>query len=109
MIVDVHTQILHLKERLDNGYRACRPNDAYAPGLPSHYYRRLYYDTVSFHKPALTCAVLSVGAERLVMGSDYPHIIGDLARAVSSIQELEVSTADRGKILGETARRIFRF
>jgi len=53
--------------------------------------------------------VLSVGAERLVMGSDCPHIIGDPARAVSSIQELEASTADRGKILGETARHIFRF
>ena len=98
----------YLMERLDNGYRAYRPNYDYAPHLPSHYYRRLYYDTVSFHRPALTCAVMSVGTDRLVMGSDYPHVIGDLQRAVASIQELDVPRADQQKILGETARQIFR-
>ena len=97
----------YLMERLDNGYRAYRPNYDYAPHLPSHYYRRLYYDTVSFHKPALACAVMSVGPERLVMGSDYPHVIGDLARAVTSIQEMDVSPADQRNILGGNAQRVF--
>ncbi len=98
----------YLLERLDNGYRAYRPNYDYAPQLPSHYYRRLYYDTVSFHVPALMCAVHSVGAGRLLMGSDYPHVIGDLQRAVTSIQELDVPAAKRRGILGETARHLFR-
>ena len=47
---------------------------------------------------------MSVGAGRLVLGSDYPHVIGDLQRAVASIQELDVPRADQQKILGETAR-----
>lgn len=98
----------YLMERLDNGYRAYRSNYDYAPRLPSHYCRRLYYDTVSFHKPALTCALMSVGPDRLVMGSDYPHVIGDLRRAVASIQELDAPLTDQRKILGETARQIFR-
>ncbi len=59
------------------------------------YLKDFYYDTVSFFEPALMCAYSFVGAERLVMGSDYPHVIGDIREAVTSIEELKIPLEDK--------------
>ena len=92
--------IPYLFERIDNGYRAYPECSENIPRLPSEYMKRVYYDTVSFYQPALLCAYLAVGAEQLVMGSDYPHVIGDLERSVTTIEEMEIPQGDKEKILG---------
>jgi predicted TIM-barrel fold metal-dependent hydrolase len=38
--------------------------------------RRLWYDTVNLHPAALRCAVDSLGAERLLVGTDFPFLPG---------------------------------
>jgi len=96
----------YLMERMDNGYRdfaECRVN---IDELPSAYLKRLYYDTVSFSPAALTLARDQVGAEHLVMGSDYPHLLGSIDRAVSSIEALDIPKADKERIFSGTAREI---
>ncbi|HEY3127320.1 MAG TPA: amidohydrolase family protein [Candidatus Limnocylindria bacterium] len=96
----------YLMERMDNGYRdfaECRVN---IDELPSVYLKRLYYDTVSFSPTALTLARDQVGAEHLVMGSDYPHLLGSIDRAVSSIEALDIPKADKERIFSGTAREI---
>jgi len=96
----------YLMERMDNGYRdfaECRVN---IDELPSVYLKRLYYDTVSFSPTALTLARDQVGAEHLVMGSDYPHLLGSIDRAVSSIEALDIPNADKERIFSGTARQI---
>jgi aminocarboxymuconate-semialdehyde decarboxylase len=97
----------YLAGRLDIGYRAypeCRSN---LPHPPSHYLRRLYYDTVSFHVPSLRCAIATAGADRLVLGTDYPHVIGDMEKAVASIEALPLGAAEKDAILGGTAAGMF--
>ena len=96
----------YLMERLDNGYRdfaECRAN---IDELPSVYLKRLYYDTVSFSSAALTLARELVGADHMVMGSDYPHLLGSIDRAVSSIDSLEIAAAEKERIFAGTARAI---
>ena len=96
----------YLMERMDNGYRdfaECRVN---IDELPSVYLKRLYYDTVSFSPAALRLARDQVGAEHLVMGSDYPHLLGSIDRAVSSIEALDIPQADKERIFSGTARQI---
>jgi len=96
----------YLMERMDNGFRdfaECRVN---IDQLPSVYLKRLYYDTVSFSPAALTLARDLVGAGHLVMGSDYPHLLGSIDRAVSSIEALDVPKADKERIFGGTARQV---
>ena len=66
----------------------------------------MYYDTVSFHIPALHCAAETVGADRIVFGSDYPHVIGDVAGATKVIEEALPADALSG-ILGDTAAGLF--
>ena len=74
--------------------------------LPSVYLKRLYYDTVSFSAPSLRLARELVGADHVVMGSDYPHLLGSIDRAVSSIESLDVPAPDKERIFSGTARAI---
>lgn len=95
----------YLAGRLDIGYRNY-PDCKGISTSPSEYLKRMYLDTVSFHKPALHCAVETVGADRIVFGSDYPHVIGDVAGATKVIEESVPSDTLNG-ILGDTAAGIF--
>jgi aminocarboxymuconate-semialdehyde decarboxylase len=96
----------YLFERLDNGWRdfaECRAN---IDELPSVYLRRLYYDTVSFSSPSLRLALGQVGADHLVMGSDYPHLLGSIERSVTSVESLDISQADKDRIFSGNAGAI---
>jgi len=93
----------YLMERMDNGYRDFADCRQKINKLPSEYLKRLYYDTVSFSEHALTMVKNMVGADHMVMGSDYPHLLGSIDRAVTSIEELEISDLDKQKIFSTNA------
>jgi aminocarboxymuconate-semialdehyde decarboxylase len=98
--------IPYLMERLDSGFRdfgECREK---IDQPPSTYLKRLHYDTVSFNAPAVRMARELVGADHLVMGSDYPHLLGSIERAVSSIEGLEIPAREKQAIFGGNALRI---
>lgn len=46
---------------------------------------RVFLDTCSFHPPALDCALSTVGADRLLLGSDFPFR-GPVRRAVEEVE-----------------------
>jgi aminocarboxymuconate-semialdehyde decarboxylase len=98
--------IPYLAERLDNGYRDFAEDRVRIDDLPSVYLKRLYYDTVTFSPHVLRLLRDWVGAEHMAMGSDYPHKLGDITRAVTTIEALDVSPADRERIFSGTARAI---
>src|SRR5215813_774889 len=74
--------------------------------LPSVYLKRLYYDTVTFSPYTLNMARDLVGSDHLVMGSDYPHKLGSIDRAVSSIESLNIPQGEKQKIFEGTALSI---
>ena len=96
----------YLMERMDNGYRDFADCRAKIDKLPSYYLKKLYYDTVSFSPQTLTMVRNMVGADHMVMGSDYPHLLGSIDRAVSSIEDLEISGEDKKQIFEGSAMRI---
>jgi len=98
--------IPYLAERLDNGYRDFAEDRAHIDHLPSTYLKRLYYDTVTFSPHVLRLLRDWVGADHMAMGSDYPHKLGDIDRAVTTIDELDVSGPEREQIFSGTARAI---
>jgi len=98
--------IPYLMERMDNGFRDFADCRVKIDKLPSVYLKRLYYDTVSFSPYTLKMVRDMVGAEHMVMGSDYPHLLGSIDRAVTSIEALEISEEEKGKILSGTALSI---
>lgn len=95
-----------LMERLDNGFRdfaECREN---IDELPSTYLKTLYYDTVTFSPHTLNLLRDVVGTDHMVMGSDYPHLLGSIERSVSSIEALAIPEREKARIFHETARSI---
>jgi aminocarboxymuconate-semialdehyde decarboxylase len=98
--------IPYLMERLDNGYRDFAECRVKIDQLPSTYLKELYYDTVTFSPYTLRMARDLVGADRMVMGSDYPHMLGSIERSVSSIENLSIPEREKQKIFSLTALSI---
>ncbi|HYU17718.1 MAG TPA: amidohydrolase family protein [Chloroflexota bacterium] len=103
-----------LPGRLDFGYEL-RHDAAFGPwepdvlsAPPSEHIGRLYLDSMGFHAPAVLCCVQTVGADHVVMGSDFPPVHVPLSRTVELVRQLPLSVADRAAILGGNAARLLR-
>jgi aminocarboxymuconate-semialdehyde decarboxylase len=96
----------YLMERMDNGWRDFPECRAKIDELPSSYLKQLYYDTVNFNPHMLKMVREMIGADRMVLGSDYPHLLGSIERAVSSIESLEIPEEEKGRIFEGTAMSI---
>jgi aminocarboxymuconate-semialdehyde decarboxylase len=100
--------IPYLAERLDRGYHAFIECRAHIKRPPSEYLKSWYYDTVNFDRNALDLAIKFAGADHILAGSDYPHQIGSIPSMLASLRGLSVSDADKNKILGGNAARVYR-
>lgn len=69
--------------------------------------KRLYFDSIVYDPPALRFLIDLVGADRIVLGSDYPFTIGDLEPS-RVVENSGLDEAARTAILGGTAARLFR-
>ncbi len=72
---------------------------------PSKYLQSIYFDTVSPSVQALQYAYEFAGAERLLFGTDHPWV--DMPRFVGLIEEMRISEADKARIFGENAKKLF--
>ena len=59
--------------RMDRNWHD-RPGSRSTPKPPSAYQKKLYYDTVTGDETALRFLIDQVGADRVVMGSDWPFV-----------------------------------
>jgi aminocarboxymuconate-semialdehyde decarboxylase len=80
----------------------------YITRKPSEYLRTIYFDTVSYHAPAVECAIKTVGADHLIFGTDSPMMLALKKRGRDLIDQVELSTTDKGKVLGGTARMLLK-
>jgi len=94
--------LLMMLERLDNGYRLFPDCRKYISKPPSEYAKRLYYDTCAFGEAALMLAIRSVGAARLLFGTDDPMIDSD----TTHVTRLAISEQEKSAILGDTTARL---
>jgi len=94
--------------RLDRGYQA-KPDLAarQAKRLPSEYLRLLYVDTVVHDPRVLRFLIDTMGADRVLVGTDYPFEMGDddPVALVDAVPGIEPS--QREAILTGNARRLF--
>jgi len=94
---------LTLLDRLDNGYHLFPDCRAHISSPPSTFARRFYYDSASFSKAVLEMAAGLVGADRIMLGTDYPFIGSD----ASHVLGLALNDADKSAILGANAAALF--
>jgi aminocarboxymuconate-semialdehyde decarboxylase len=95
-----------LMERMDSGYHDFAETKAKIDELPSVYLKRLYYDTVTFSPHNLNMLRNEVGTDHMLMGSDYPHRLGSIDKAVSSIQALDIPESEKQNVFGGNALAI---
>jgi aminocarboxymuconate-semialdehyde decarboxylase len=100
--------IPYLVERLDRGWEAFPDCRADISIKPSEYLRNFYYDGVNFDPRAVRLCVDFAGAGQVLAASDYPHQIGSIPKMKSSLAALDVSDAERKKIMGENAKALYK-
>ncbi len=96
-----------LRGRMDRGFQV-RGECKTIPRPPSEYLRRFTYDTISYSEDQLMDLVKLVGAERILMGSDYCFDIAyeEPARFVTGVKGL--SAEQKSQILWGNAARLLR-
>jgi aminocarboxymuconate-semialdehyde decarboxylase len=93
--------------RFDRGHRARPEAQAGGVGIPSGYLRRFYYDSLVQRPEALAYLARTVGADRVVLGSDHPFWLGD-PEPLAVVRGAGLGPEAETAILGDNAARIFR-
>jgi aminocarboxymuconate-semialdehyde decarboxylase len=92
--------------RIDQGWRT-QPELRTLPQAPSTYLRRFTYDTICHSKQIMEFVIAEVGAERVMLGSDYCFTMGD-DRPVQFLEQVDLSSPQRKMILGGNAARLLK-
>ena len=73
---------------------------------PSEYLKRIWYDSITYHPGALNYLIEVVGADRVMLGTDYPHQVHDIVGAFAYTAVLPDD--QRTAIREGNARALFR-
>lgn len=99
--------IPYLAERLDRGFRAFKECRQHIDEPPTTYLKRhFYYDTVNFAQGPLKLAMEFAGPDRILAGSDYPHMIGSIPLMLEAIGQLPITDEAKAGILGANAQKL---
>lgn len=93
--------------RLDNGFHRGIARDRAISRPPSSFIAQYWFDTIAYNPPMLGYLAATYGADRLVMGSDYP-LGGGLPHPVAEVKRIGLAPADEQAVLGGNASRLLR-
>lgn len=93
--------------RWDHGYRELEVCQS-VPEPPSTYLRRMFFDSLTHSDAARSYLVDVVGADRVVLGSDYPFPMGDPDPVAAVRRSVGLSPQARSTILNDTAVKHLR-
>jgi aminocarboxymuconate-semialdehyde decarboxylase len=97
-----------LRGRIDIGFNAYPECKLHIQEPPSKYLKKVWMDSIIYDNDVLLSALVFSGAEKMMLGTDHPHQIGDIEKAVSRIKELDVSPREKELILGENAAKLLK-
>jgi aminocarboxymuconate-semialdehyde decarboxylase len=93
--------------RLDMGFERLPDCRSAIPRPPSTYVNQFCFDTVAFNRAMLRYLVDTYGAERLVIGTDYPLPAG-ITQPVAEVKALGLASDAEAAVLSGNARRLLR-
>jgi aminocarboxymuconate-semialdehyde decarboxylase len=97
--------ILALRGRLRHGHEVVAAAGGALAGPPDVSIRRFLFDTV-VHDPALLRVLVdTVGADRVLLGSDYPFDMAD-PRPVETVRSAGLSEEDEAAVLSGNVQRL---
>jgi aminocarboxymuconate-semialdehyde decarboxylase len=95
-----------LTGRMDQGWKT-RSELKSVPQAPSAYLQRFTYDTITHSKPIMEFVIKQVGAERVMIGSDYCFTMG-YDQPVKFLDQVDLTSSQRRMILGGNAERLLK-
>jgi aminocarboxymuconate-semialdehyde decarboxylase len=87
--------------------RADRPEAPRCAAAPSTYLKNLYFDTLVYDVETLDFLRRKVGADHLLLGTDFPYVLGDWV-CVDKIEALPCTEAEKQAILEGNARNLLK-
>ena len=87
--------------------RADRPNAPRCITAPSAYLKNLYFDTLVYDVETLDFLRRKVGAEHLMLGTDFPYILGDW-QCVDKVDALPCGEPEKQLILEGNATKLLK-
>lgn len=88
--------------RFDHTWKVRPEVNALIPEPPSAYLSRMYYDTCVYRPDHVETLVRMVGADRVMLGSDYPFDMGD-TDPVGLLDACDLTPAEKERIRAGTA------
>jgi aminocarboxymuconate-semialdehyde decarboxylase len=100
----------YLVGRIDDCFKSYEKDYGFSlQQMPSAYYKRnIYVDAISFHLPAMRCALEFLGPDHILIGTDYAHPIGGPERVMGFVKDLGLGEENMEKILWKNAATLFR-
>jgi aminocarboxymuconate-semialdehyde decarboxylase len=98
----------YLAGRMERARDQFRDGDDQSPERPiQEYIEEFYYDTISFHPPAMEAAIATAGIDNILFGTDYPFGMEKIDATIASIDALELSDDDREAVMIGNAAELF--
>ena len=98
----------YLRGRIETGFNAYPECKVNIDEPPSTYLKKIWMDSIIYDEDVLMSTLAYSGAEKIVLGSDHPHQIGDMANAVGRIEGLDISDEDKERILWKNAAELLK-
>lgn len=95
----------YLHGRLDRGFKQRPEINKVISRPPTDYLKQFYFDTITHDAPVLCELVKLVGADHVLLGSDYPFDMGN-ENPVDLVRVANLGSEEEQRILGATARRL---
>jgi aminocarboxymuconate-semialdehyde decarboxylase len=92
--------------RLDRGYTIQNSGKRNISKAPSDYVKLLYFDTITHSPMALQYLIGNFGADRVLLGSDYPYDMGD-PEPLTSLSSSHLDPTQMQQVAGANARKLF--
>ncbi|HET8585006.1 MAG TPA: amidohydrolase family protein, partial [Casimicrobiaceae bacterium] len=96
----------YLVGRFEKGDEVEIPSRRRMQRKPTDYLRHVYYDSITYDFGALSYLISVVGADRVMLGTDWPHQVHDTKGAFANTARLPEDQARA--VRGANAQRVFR-
>ena len=95
----------YLVGRFEKGDEVEIPSRRQMKRKPTDYLRHIYYDSITYNPGALQYLISVVGADRVRLGTDWPHQVHDTTGAFANTEALSQPECDA--VRSGNARRVF--
>ncbi|MCW4050193.1 MAG: amidohydrolase family protein [Candidatus Bathyarchaeota archaeon] len=97
-----------LRGRIETCFNAYPECKVHIKESPSKYLKKVWMDSIIYDNDVLMSALAFSGVEKMMLGTDHPHQIGDIEHAVQRIKDLPIPDHDKELILGGNAEKLLK-